>query len=224
MVNVAHDGHDRRTLDDITRVFVGFGHDLRFEFVFFEQDVLVSHFFGDKRSGFLVEQLVDGHHRTQFHHDFDQFARFDAHFLRQFTDGDGFRDTHFTRDGGNGFFEFAAFALVLTRGFAASAAPATAAAARFILATPAAFATAFGFAFATGAAFARLNMEAAFGFFFVVFPLGDVLQGFLALTFELGVFFGGFFFTRFMLAQLRFGVLFRFFGLAYLPLLFLFSE
>ena len=67
-------------------------------------------------------------------------------------------------------------------------------------------------------------MEAAFGFFFVVFPLGDVLQRFLALTFELGVFFGGFFFTRFMLAQLRFGVLFRFFGLAYLPLLFLFSE
>ena len=96
VVNVAHDGHDRRTLDDIARVFVGFSHDLRFEFVFFEQDVLVSHFFGNKRSGFLVEQLVDGHHRTQFHHDFDQFARFDAHFLRQFTDSDGFRDTHFT--------------------------------------------------------------------------------------------------------------------------------
>ena len=96
VVNVAHDGHDRRTLDDVTRVFVGFSHDLRFEFVFFEQDVLVSHFFGDKRGGFLVEQLVNGHHRTQFHHDFDQFARFDAHFLRQFTDSDGFRDTHFT--------------------------------------------------------------------------------------------------------------------------------
>ena len=95
VVNVAHDGDDRRALDDVARVFVGLGHDLRFEVVFFDENVLVPHFFGNERGGFLVEHLVDGDHRAEFHHDFDEFARFDAHFLRQFANGDGFRNAHF---------------------------------------------------------------------------------------------------------------------------------
>ena len=62
VVDVPHDGNDRRALDDVARVFVGFGHDLGFEVVFFDEDVLVSHFFGDERGGFLVKHLVDGDH------------------------------------------------------------------------------------------------------------------------------------------------------------------
>ena len=95
VVDVPHDGNDRRALDDVARVFIGFGHDLGFEVVFFDEDVLVSHFFGDERGGFLVKHLVNGDHRAEFHHDFDEFARFDAHFLRQFANGDGFRNAHF---------------------------------------------------------------------------------------------------------------------------------
>ena len=62
VVHVPHNGDDRRALDDVARVFVGLGHDLRFEVVFFDEDVLVPHFFGDERGGFLVEHLVDGDH------------------------------------------------------------------------------------------------------------------------------------------------------------------
>ena len=222
MVNVAHDGDDRRALDDVARVFVGLGHDLCFEVVFFDEDVLVPHFFGDERGGFLVQHLVDGDHRAEFHHDFDEFARLDAHFLCEFANGDGFRDADFARDRGDGFFKFAALAFAFVAALAATAA--RAAATVVAVASATAFAAAFVATATARTAFAALDVEAGFGFFFVVFAFGDIKQGFLPLPFELFVFFGGAFFPLFLFAHFFGGIAFGVFGFTDFPLFFLFGQ
>ena len=146
--------------------------------------------------------------------------------MRQFADGDGFRDAYFARNGGDGFFKFAAFALAFAfvAAFAATAAGTGTATATVIAVTTA---TAFAAAFSTAAAraaFARLDVEARFGFFFVVFAFGDVFQRFLPLPFEFFVFFSGAFFPLFLFAQFFGSVALGVFRFAYFPLFFLLSQ
>ena len=52
----------------------------------------MAHLFGNQLSGFLVDDLVDGRHRAQFHHRFDDLRTFDRHFVGQLANGDGFAD------------------------------------------------------------------------------------------------------------------------------------
>ncbi|MNZ67818.1 hypothetical protein D3C78_860740 [compost metagenome] len=97
MVNVTHDGNDRRTRFDFTFELQRFGQGV-FQGGIADQGHFVAQFFGDQLSGFLVEHLVDGDRGTQLEHELDHFSGLDRHLLGQFRDGDGLADGHVTDD------------------------------------------------------------------------------------------------------------------------------
>ena len=98
MVNVTHDGHNRRArFSRSTRVTVA--HYRFFQLVFTTQDNFVAHLFGNQLCGFLVDHLVDGRHCAQFHHRFDDLRAFNRHLVRQFANGDSFADHNVTVNG-----------------------------------------------------------------------------------------------------------------------------
>ena len=218
VINVTHDGHHRRAAGHIHDIAFRFGHHLLFQLIFLEQDIGVPQFFGDQRRGFLIEQLVDGHHRAHLHHHFDQIAGLDAHFLRQIAHGNRFGNTHFTRHRRYRLLELAA--LALTFAFAATTATRrsiTATTAPIILAARGTFTA----AFALAGALAGLNMKTRFRFFFIIFALGDIAQGFLALGFKLGFFLGGMLLALGLLAHFFGGIALGFFRFTLHALFFL---
>ena len=95
VVNVAHDGHDRRArLSRSARITVA--HQRFFQLVFTTQNNFVAHLFGNQLCGFLVDNLVDGGHSAQLHHHFDDLRTFYRHLVGQLGHGDGFTDHHVT--------------------------------------------------------------------------------------------------------------------------------
>ncbi len=95
VVNVTHDGHNRcARLSGCARVTVA--HYRFFKLVFTTQDNFVAHLFGNQLCGFLVDNLVDGRHRAQLHHRFDDLRTFNGHLVRQFANSDGFTDDNVT--------------------------------------------------------------------------------------------------------------------------------
>ena len=93
MVDVAHDGHDRRArhqrrriVGDVEHAFldVGFG------------DALdgVAEFLGDELGGVGVDHVVDRHHLALLHQELDDVDRALGHAVGEFLDGDRLRDRH----------------------------------------------------------------------------------------------------------------------------------
>ena len=97
VVNVTHDGHDRRTRCGLAFELQRFGQGI-FQGRVADQGDLVAQLFGDQLSGLLIEHLVDGDRSTQLEHELDDFSGLDRHLLRQFRDGDGLADGHVTND------------------------------------------------------------------------------------------------------------------------------
>ena len=92
VVDVAHDGHDRRA-----RFFLDAGviHQIRqivFQrlFLTFHQLGGMAHFLGEQYRRFLVDVLIHGGHFTHLHHCLDEFLGLDVHPLGQLSHGDGF--------------------------------------------------------------------------------------------------------------------------------------
>ena len=46
----------------------------------------MAHFLDHNHGRFLVQNLIDRHHRTHFHHHFDDFNRLYGHLVRQIGD------------------------------------------------------------------------------------------------------------------------------------------
>src|SRR5690606_35003188 len=110
VVDVAHDGHDRRAqlagigvvgLGDEAFLDVGFGHALDRHAVF------LGHQFG----GVGIDHVVDLHHQALTHQELDDVDAAHGHAVGQFADGDGVGNDHFTRTVGR--FGRAAAALFL---------------------------------------------------------------------------------------------------------------
>ncbi len=97
VVDMTHDGDDRRSRDFLA-IFPGFGNQFALDVLRLGRARLMAHFLGHKNGGFLVQRLVDGHHRTHVHQGLDQLARLDRHQLGQFTDGDRVRNLEFAPD------------------------------------------------------------------------------------------------------------------------------
>ena len=98
VVNVTHDG-DYRCARFSRCAGVTVAHYCFFQLVFTTQDNFVAHLFGNQLCGFLVDDLVDGRHCTQFHHRFDDLRAFNCHLVRQIANGDGFADHNVTVNG-----------------------------------------------------------------------------------------------------------------------------
>ena len=98
MVDVAHDGHDRRA-----RQLLGFRHGGRFvqegfRIVQLGGDGDVAQFLDHDHGRFLVQHLVDGDHLAQLHQVLDDFRGLDGHLVRQVGHADGLGHVDFTRD------------------------------------------------------------------------------------------------------------------------------
>src|ERR671924_793066 len=89
VVDVAHDGHDRRSrLEDVLRVVVGVRLFLFLTGVL-DRDLAVHALVGgDELDGLVRERLGDGDHLPQAHHDLDDLGDRDAERLRELLDGD----------------------------------------------------------------------------------------------------------------------------------------
>ena len=98
VVDVAHDGHDRRA-----RQLLGFRHGGRFvqegfRIVQLGGDGDVAQFLDHDHGRFLVQHLVDGDHLAQLHQVLDDFRGLDGHLVRQVGHADGLGHVDFTRD------------------------------------------------------------------------------------------------------------------------------
>ena len=65
----------------------------------------MAHLFSNQLCGFLVDDLVDGCHRAQLHHRFDDLRAFYRHLVRQLANGDGFTNHNVTVNSLNRFLE-----------------------------------------------------------------------------------------------------------------------
>ncbi len=95
VVNVTHDGHDRRTTF-LRSIGITIVHYRFFQLVLAAQDHFVTHLFGHQLGGFLIDNLVDGRHGTHLHHRFNNQRAFHRHFVGQFGNGDGFANDDVT--------------------------------------------------------------------------------------------------------------------------------
>ena len=98
MVDVTHDGHHRGTRQ-LRRILVFDIIDEGIGIVEFGGKGTVPHFLDDDHRRFLVEHLVDGHHRAHLHQRLDDFGRLDRHLVRQIGDRNGFRHMHIMHHG-----------------------------------------------------------------------------------------------------------------------------
>ena len=100
VVNVTHDGHDRRTRHFRILFQVAFEFaQQRFRIVGLGGKCLVAHFLDDDHRRFLVEHLVDRHHLAHLHEGLDDFGRLHAHLVSQIGHRDRFGNGHFTHHG-----------------------------------------------------------------------------------------------------------------------------
>ena len=100
VVNVTHDGHDRRTRHFRILFQVAFEFaQQRFRIVGLGGKRLVAHFFDDNHRRFLIKHLVDRHHLAHLHEGLDHFSRLHAHLVGKICDGNRFGYGHFTYHG-----------------------------------------------------------------------------------------------------------------------------
>ena len=81
MIDVPHDGHHRRTRQ-LRRILVGRLIKESIGIVQFSGKGTVPHFLDDDHCRFLIEYLVDGHHRPHLHQRLDDFRCLDSHLVR----------------------------------------------------------------------------------------------------------------------------------------------
>ena len=81
MVNVTHDGHNRRTWFSLCFTHVTVVQDRFFQLVLTAQDNFVTHFLGNQLCGFLVNHLVDSRHGAHLHHGFNDLRTFHRHLV-----------------------------------------------------------------------------------------------------------------------------------------------
>ena len=99
VVYMAHDSDNGRTLlRDRVRVLIG-RNQIRLRIIRLGGFGGVAHFTDENHRGFLIEHLIDGDHRSHFHHHLDNLSGFNGHFLREFTNADGLRNQHFADNG-----------------------------------------------------------------------------------------------------------------------------
>ena len=86
MVDVTHDGHDRRTMNQRGRIIFNFRDCRRicFRWQFFHSH---AEFAGNQASSVKVDFLIDRRHDAQHHQFLDHFIDFATEFDRQFFDG-----------------------------------------------------------------------------------------------------------------------------------------
>ena len=92
MVDVAHDGHDRRTaLELLGRIL---GVVLGQIFLFREAHLFhfVAELGGDDGGGVDVQRLVDGRHDAEVEQHLDELVGLQAHLVRHVRHADGFLD------------------------------------------------------------------------------------------------------------------------------------
>ncbi|KAF1003226.1 MAG: hypothetical protein GAK36_00288 [Pseudomonas sp.] len=95
VVNVAHDGHNRRTGNRFTFKLQGLGQGV-FQGGVADQGHFVAQLFGNQLGSFLIQYLVDGGRGAQLEHELDDFSGLDRHLLGKVAHSDGLADLHFT--------------------------------------------------------------------------------------------------------------------------------
>ena len=88
VVDVTHDGDDRRTADEVSFVIDLFFLRDGFDDLSTDEVGLVAEFFCDHLDGLSVEAHVDRHHQTDAHTGSDDLRHGDVHKAREVTDGD----------------------------------------------------------------------------------------------------------------------------------------
>ena len=94
VVDVAHDGHDRRARLQRRRI-VGGVEQAFLDVGFGDAPDGVAEFLGDELGGVGVDHVVDLRHLALLHQDLDDVDRALGHAVGEFLDGDRFRDRHF---------------------------------------------------------------------------------------------------------------------------------
>ena len=96
VVDVTHDGDDRRTRLELVRGIGGL--QLVFDRAFLVKHGGVAELFDHQHRGVLIDGLVDGGHHAHVHHHLDDFVGLHGHALRQLADRDGLADLHIALD------------------------------------------------------------------------------------------------------------------------------
>jgi hypothetical protein len=107
VVDVTHDGDDRRTRDELACV-VGNVEDAFFDVGFGDALDGVAEFAGDEFGEVGVDDVARLHHLAFLHQVLDDVDGAFRHALRQFLNGDGFRQDDFAHDLFAGFLHLAA--------------------------------------------------------------------------------------------------------------------
>ena len=110
VVDVAHDGHDRRARLQVL-VGVDFAGEALFDVGFGDALDGVAVLGGDQFGGVGVELVALLQHLALAHHELDDVGHAHGHPVRQFLDRDGFRDDDFALDA----FALAAPPIILAR-------------------------------------------------------------------------------------------------------------
>ena len=100
VVHVAHDGHHRRTWQQLGVLIRHFVVSKGFWIVQCSHHRFVTHFFHHDHGGILVQGLVHGGHLAQLHQVLDDLRGLDGHLVGQLGHGDGlghmdFQHAHF---------------------------------------------------------------------------------------------------------------------------------
>ena len=95
VVDVAHDGDDRRPRQRFRRRRLRAFGEQRVRVVELGRDRLVAHFLDDDHRRFLIEHLIDRDHRAELHHRLDDLGGLDAHLAGKIGHGDRFRHRDF---------------------------------------------------------------------------------------------------------------------------------
>ena len=99
MINVAHDGDNRRPgLGIFGCDFITGCNDALLQLLFFIVSGFgigaMAHLFNNQHCRVLIQHLVDGGHNPHSHHGLDHFSRFDSHAISQLGNRYGFRHVY----------------------------------------------------------------------------------------------------------------------------------
>ena len=94
VVDVTHNGNDRSARQQFSVFIVTHLGQFRFNVLNLGSESLVSHFLDQNHGRFLIQHLIDRDHLAQFHQLLDHFGSLDSHLVRQFGDGNGFRNVN----------------------------------------------------------------------------------------------------------------------------------
>ena len=94
VIDVPHDGNNRRS-GFFYGILVNHLIDKGIRIVELGRKSLMPHFLDDNHRRFLIQNLIDRHHRPHFHQGFDHFSGLHRHLVRQIRHRNGFRHMHF---------------------------------------------------------------------------------------------------------------------------------